>query len=293
MKISIPQNKWVLRGLIALVVILLVVTILYIFQSRKMNEIVESLNIEKTILTEEYQDLVLNYDSLHSNNDTLNMMLEIERERISHLVEEIKTIKATNMSKIREFQKELTTLRTVLRTYIVQIDSLNTINKELTRENIEQKRQYTQIQSSYQKLEATKDELEKKVTIASQLETTNLTAEALTPSDRSTNRSSRAGKLKVCFTLLKNLTAPVGMKEVYIRIERPDGQLLMHSRNDLFKMDGSDINYSAKRTIEYGGENTDACIFYNVDTGELTEGEYTVDVFSDGFHIGKMKFNLK
>lgn len=293
MKISIPQNKLVLRGLIALVVILLVVTILYIVQSRKMNEIVESLNIEKTILTEEYQDLVLNYDSLHSNNDTLNMMLEIERERISHLVEEIKTIKATNMSKIREFQKELTTLRTVLRTYIVQIDSLNTINKELTRENIEQKRQYTQIQSSYQKLEATKDELEKKVTIASQLETANLTAEALTPSDRSTNRSSRAGKLKVCFTLLKNLTAPVGMKEVYIRIERPDGQLLMHSRNDLFKLDGSDINYSAKRTIEYGGENTDACIFYNVDTGELTEGEYTVDVFSDGFHIGKMKFNLK
>ena len=293
MKITIPQNKWVLRGLIALVVILFVVAILYIFQTRKMNEIVENLNIEKTILTEEYQDLVQNYDSLHSNNDTLNLMLEVERERISHLVEEIKTIKATNMSKIREFQKELTTLRTVLRTYIVQIDSLNTINKELTRENIEQKRQYTQIRSSYQKLEATKDELEKKVTIASQLETANLKAEALTPSERSTNRSSRTGKLKVCFTLLKNLTAPVGMKEVFIRIERPDGQLLMHSRNDLFTFDGTEINYSAKRTVEYGGENTDLCIFYDVDTGELTEGEYTVDIFSDGFHIGKLKFSLK
>lgn len=293
MKITIPQNKWVLRGLIALVVILFIVAILYIFQTRKMNEIVENLNIEKTILTEEYQDLVQNYDSLHSNNDTLNLMLEVERERISHLVEEIKTIKATNMSKIREFQKELTTLRTVLRTYIVQIDSLNTINKELTRENIEQKRQYTQIRSSYQKLEATKDELEKKVTIASQLETANLKAEALTPSERSTNRSSRTGKLKVCFTLLKNLTAPVGMKEVFIRIERPDGQLLMHSRNDLFTFDGTEINYSAKRTVEYGGENTDLCIFYDVDTGELTEGEYTVDVFSDGFHIGKLKFSLK
>ena len=273
MKITIPQNKWVLRGLIALVVILFVVAILYIFQTRKMNEIVENLNIEKTILTEEYQDLVQNYDSLHSNNDTLNLMLEVERERISHLVEEIKTIKATNMSKIREFQKELTTLRTVLRTYIVQIDSLNTLNKELTRENIEQKRQYTQIRSSYQKLEATKDELEKKVTIASQLETANLKAEALTPSERSTNRSSRTGKLKVCFTLLKNLTAPGGMKEVFIRIERPDGQLLMHSRNDLFTFDGTEINYSAKRTVEYGGENTDLCIFYDVDTGELTEGE--------------------
>lgn len=293
MKITIPQNKWALRGLIALILILFVVAILYIFQSRKMSEIVENLNIEKTILTEEYQDLVQNYDSLHSNNDTLNLMLEFERERISHLVEEIKTIKATNMSKIREFQKELTTLRSVLRTYIVQIDSLNTINKELTRENIEQKRQYTQIKSSYQKLEATKDELEKRVTIASQLETANLSAEALTPSERSTNRSSRAGKLKVCFTLLKNLTAPVGMKEVFIRIERPDGQLLMHARSDLFTLDGTEINYSAKRTVEYGGDNTDVCIFYNVDTGELTEGEYTVDVFSDGFHIGKLNFNLR
>lgn len=293
MKITLPQNKWVLRGLLLLIIILFVVAILYIFQSRKMSEIVENLNIEKSILTEEYQDLVQHYDSLHSTNDTLNLMLEMERERVAHLVEEIKTIKATNMSKIREFQKELTTLRTVLRTYIVQIDSLNTINKELKRENIEQRKQFTKIQSSYQQLEATKDELEKKVTIASQLETSNLTAEALTPSDRSTNRSARAGKLKVCFTLLKNLTAPVGMKDVYVRIERPDGQLLMHSRNDLFVHDDAEINFSAKRTVEYGGENTDVCIFYNVDTGELTEGTYSVDVFSDGFHIGHLNFELK
>ncbi|MGQ1946367.1 hypothetical protein ACT3CD_04605 [Geofilum sp. OHC36d9] len=293
MEIKKPTNRSLQILLIVSGVVLLGVSLLFIFQTKEMNEIVDSLTEEKTILTEEYQNLMTNYDSLHSDNDTLNEMLTMERERVAHLVEELKTVKATNMGKIREYQKELTTLRGVLRTYIVQIDSLNQINQALTLENQEQRRRYSRIQSSYQKLEEKKDELEKKVTIASQLETANHKAEGLLSNGRTTERSSRAVQLKICFTLLKNLTAPVGMKTVFLRIERPDGQLLMHSRDDLFTYDDAEINYSAKRTIEYGGENTDVCIFYDVDAGELTSGEYKADLFTDGFQVGQMTFKLK
>src|SRR5690554_8144195 len=156
-------------------------------------------------------------------------MLEMERERIAQLVEELKTLKATNTARIREFQKELTTLRGVLRTYIVQIDSLNQRNEVLTRENIEHRRRYTQIQSSFRELEEVKTTLQDKVTIASRLDVTNLMAEGLNPSGRKTDRSNRIAKIRVCFTVLKNVTAPVGMKDFYLRIERPDGQLLLHS----------------------------------------------------------------
>lgn len=274
-------------------VLLLIVSGLYLMQNREMNEIVTNLTEEKTILTEEYQSLIMNYDSLKSDNDTINLLLEREREKISHLIEEIKTIKATNTAKIREFQKELNTLRGVLRNYIVQIDSLNARNQELTKENIEYQRRYTQIASSFKELEVEKASLEEMVSIASQLDVTNLLAEGLNPSGRKTERSSRVAKIRVCFTVLKNVTASVGMKTFYIRVERPDGQLLMHSRDDLFKYEDSDINYSAMRSIEYGGEETDVCLFYEADAGELMPGKYKADIFADGFHIGQLTFQLK
>ncbi len=287
------KNKIIYISLAILGLLLITISILYYSQNREMNIIVDNLTEEKNILTEEYLNLMQNFDSLQSDNDTLNHMLNIERERVAHLVEELKTIRATNTARIREYQKELTTLRGVLRSYIIQIDSLNTINIELTRQNIEHQRRYSQIQTSYRQLEAVKSSLEEKVTIASQLDLINLVAEGLNPSGRSTNRSSRIDRIKVCFTILKNLTAPIGMKDIYMRLERPDGQLLMHSREDLFTHDGSDINYSAMRTIEYGGEELDVCIFYKADAGELMSGTYKADIFADGFHIGHLSFSLR
>ena len=285
------KRLYLIIGIIAAV--LIAISVLFYIQNREMNTIVEQLNVEKTILTEEYQKLAFNYDSLHSDNDTLNLMLEMERERIAQLVEELKTLKATNTARIREFQKELTTLRGVLRTYIVQIDSLNQRNQVLTQENLEHRRRYTQIQSSFRELEEVKSTLEEKVTIASRLDVTNLMAEGLNPSGRKTDRSNRIAKIRVCFTVLKNVTAPVGMKDFYLRIERPDGQLLLHSLDDKFRHEDADINYSAMRSIEYGGEETDVCIFYEADAGELLSGEYIADVFADGFHLKSLRFTLR
>lgn len=285
------KRLYLIIGIIAAV--LIAISVLFYIQNREMNTIVEHLNVEKTILTEEYQKLAFNYDSLHSDNDTLNLMLEMERERIAQLVEELKTLKATNTARIREFQKELTTLRGVLRTYIVQIDSLNQRNEVLTQENLEHRRRYTQIQSSFRELEEVKTTLEEKVTIASRLDVTNLMAEGLNPSGRKTDRSNRIAKIRVCFTVLKNVTAPVGMKDFYLRIERPDGQLLLHALDDKFRHEDADINYSAMRSIEYGGEETDVCIFYDADAGELLSGEYIADVFADGFHLKSLRFTLR
>ena len=289
-----PNSNKVLYIVIGIASVLLAgILILFLTQKKEMNEIVENLNVEKTILTEEYLNLINNYDSLQIDNDTITFLLEMEREKIAQLYEEIQTIKATNTAKIREFQKELTSLRSVLRTYIVQIDSLNTRNEELTQENIEYRRRYSQISTSFKQLEVEKAGLEQKVSIASQLDITNIMVEPLNANDRKTDRSARTTKIRICFTVLKNVTAPVGTKSFYLRIERPDKQLLMHSRNDLFTYEGSQINFSSTRNIEYGGEETDACIFYNVDAGELMPGKYTADIFADGFHIGNIVFQLK
>lgn len=287
------KNRKLIAAAITAGILLVVISLLFIFQNRQLNTIVENLNEEKDILTEEYQSLVMNYDSLQSDNYSINYLLQIERDRVAQLIEEIKTVKATNTAKIREYQKELSTLRGVLRSYIVQIDSLNARNQELTQENLEHRRRYNQIQSSYKQLEEVKAELEQKVTIASRLDVTNTEVTGLTASERKSDRANRVTKIRVCFTVLKNVTSPVGMKDFYLRIERPDGQLLTHSLDDRFRFEDSDINYSAKRSIEYGGEEVDVCIFYNADAGELQSGEYICDIFADGFHLKTVRFSLR
>lgn len=285
------RNWYIALG--AAILIIITLGVLYYLQNREMTQVVDEMKVEKDILTEEYQELAMGYDSLESNSDTLNTMLEQEREKVEHLIEEIKTLKATNAAKIREYRKELSTLRGILKSYVAQIDSLNRINEELKRENVEYQQRYSQIENSYNQLESEKSELEGKVEIASRLETEEMRAEGLNSRGRSTRRINRIDKIEVCFTVKKNSTAPVGMKPFYIRIERPDGQILLESRDNQFEYENSEIHYTAMREVEYGGDAMEICIFYDVDMGELMEGDYTTDVFADGANIGRFTFELR
>jgi predicted nucleic acid-binding Zn-ribbon protein len=273
--------------------LIVALAILYFTNRSEMQAIVEEMNEEKVELTMEFQDLALDYDSLQTNNDTLSLMLEHDRERIAHLIEEIKTIKATNSAKIREYKKELTSLRKVLKNYVVQIDSLNRKNQELSQENVEYRRRYTNIKTSMEELEEEKETLEEKVEIASKLEISKIEAIGLNHKDREAKKASRVTKIRICFTILKNITAEVGEKMVYLRVQRPDNSLLVRSLDDKFEFEGSEINYSSKRIIEYGGENLDVCVYYVADPGELMAGQYEADLFIDGRNIGTHQFELK
>lgn len=274
----------------AAIVILLIVII---YNRSEMQEMVEVFTEEKQLLISEYQDLSLDYDSLRSNNDELNQKLELERERIAQLKEELQTVKATNARRIRELQTELTTMRSVMRTFVKQIDSLNQINVKLAAENKDMRSQVAQVKRSYNKLEEQNKELSNKVTVASRLETSNIAAVGLTYKEKKATSVDKVAKIKVSFTILKNVTAEVGNRAVYMRLTRPDGQLLMHSASDTFSYEDSQINYSAMRTVEYGGEDTETYIVYKVDAGELMSGNYEIELFSGGESIGKGSFTLK
>jgi myosin heavy subunit len=288
----LKQHKILTIILIVAFLLIGLFAVLYYNNKKQMEEMVTELNTEKMELTKEYEELALDF-SFQTDIDSINNLLQHERERIEQLIEEIKTIKATNASKIREYKKELTTLRKVLKNYIFQIDSLNRRNEQLTKENKEYQQKFTHIKSSMKKLEKQKETLEEKVDIASKLELKNIIAKGLTGKNKITKKTSRVAKIRVCFTIKKNITAPAGEKTVYLRIERPDKSLLMQSLDNKFRYEGSDINYSSKRVIEYEGKDLDVCIYYKVDEGELMKGEYIADIFIDGKNVGTGTFELK
>lgn len=287
------MNKKVLITSSIAAIIVTILAVLY-FQSRnEMQEMVEVFTEEKQTLITEFQDLYLDYDSLKNQNTDLNDQLDMERERIAQLKEELKTVKATNARRIKELQQELTTMRTVMRSFVYQIDSLNQRNVQLSNENKDMRNKVAQVQQSYKQLEKEKESLNEQVVIASRLETTSISIEGLTFKEKKTTSYKKISKIKVSFTIAKNVTAKVGLKAIYLRITRPDNELLMHSKNDTFNYENTTLNFSATRSIEYGGEEANYYIVYTVDSGELMAGNYTAEIFCEGELIGQKSFNLK
>jgi len=278
--------------LFLLLAILSVVTWLYVDQKQANIEIETQLTIEKDSLKSHLLALRSEYDSLQSDNDSINFQLNTEKEKIDKLISQLKYVKSTNYAKIKELKNELGTLRKVAKSYIRQIDSLNTRNQELVAENIKVKDEIKIAKSSNIDLSEKNKDLSGKVELAKQLQTENLNAIAINKRGKTRTKINKIEKIKVCFTIKANVLAKSGDKDVYIRIAGPDDFILAKSEDDLFEFQGQKIVYSAMRTIEYNNQNVDACIFWQ-NKGDLLPGNYDVYIFADGNQIGTTSFTLE
>jgi hypothetical protein len=268
-------------GLIALVV-------LYYNQKSKMVEMEQVLTEEKDSLANELKMMMYGYDTLKTSNDTLNAELLRERNKIQKLLE----IQASNAQLIRKYKAEISTMRDIMKSYIIQIDSLNTRNQALTAENVEIKQQMTTVQETNVQLEKTKDELTSKVNIASVIQAKDVVAAALNKKRKETDELKRLDKVRVCFTLRENPIAEAGNKIVYLRVIRPDQLVITPSPDNLFDVKGEQLIFSANRAVDYANADIEMCIFLD-NTGDFIPGTYTVELYLDSEKIGDGSFMLK
>ncbi|MFO7828663.1 MAG: hypothetical protein R6V23_08590 [Bacteroidales bacterium] len=275
-----------------LVVLLGVVTFLYISQRQTTNEIKTALTAEKDSLQTHLLELRNEYDELMTDNDSLNVQLLTEQEKIDDLLAEIKTVKATNYARIKKLQDELGTLRTVAKSYVRQIDSLNTLNQELVAENIKVKNEFNEVVSTKNELEEQNKDLSGKVEMASALRTENVKAVPLNRRGKENNRINKIEKIQVDFTIKENVLAEPGDRDIYVRIAGPDDYILAKSEDDLFEYQGQEIVFSAKRPVDYMNENLDVTIYWD-NNGTLIPGKYDVYLFADGNEIGYASFEIE
>ncbi|TKG90087.1 hypothetical protein EYV94_24080 [Puteibacter caeruleilacunae] len=278
---------------IALAVALIVVAGLFFMQRGQHSEIVKQLNAEKDSIQVELSGMMVSYDSLRTENDTLNYNMQLAQTKVKDLLTEVQQIKKASYQQINRYKAEMGSLRKVMRSFVNQIDSLNRRNKILLAENKEVKQENVKISQEKKQLEKEKEKLVEKVAQAAVLDAKYLKAEAITNRSKPTPKVKKVNKFRISFTLSKNVTARRGAKNVYIRISRPDELIMLKSKNNVFKFEDLKIPYSAKREVEYEGEELPVNIFYAPEASELMKGEYTVDVFADGNNIGTTKFILK
>jgi Tfp pilus assembly protein PilN len=284
-KKSNPVGMIVTSIILGLALIFLIY--LYFDKKNKMVEMETVLTQEKDSLANELRHMVVAYDTLKTTNDTLNAGLQKQKNKIVQLL----SVNASNVQLIKKYRSEITTMREIMKSYIVQIDSLNTKNKMLASENTEIKQQITQVQNTNSELSKVKEELSTKVEVASIIQAKDIVAVSLNKKQKVTTRINLLDKLRICFTLRENPLAKAGQKDVYMRVIRPDSLVITSSPDNLFDYKGNKIIYSANRQVDYLNQDIEMCIFLD-NTGDFIIGNYSVELYLENNIIGRTNFML-
>lgn len=290
------MNKKILIPII-LIGLLLVAGIAYLSitlnNQKKENKAMQELaELDKKEMENEYQQFANQYSEMKSqiSNDSIVAQLTAEQERTQRLLDELRNVKSTDAAEIARLKRELATVRKVLRSYVIEIDSLNRLNQNLTAENTQIKGQYAEATRQIEGLNNEKASLSEKVAIAAQLDATGISLQGKNKHGKTTNKISKCTALQLNFTISKNVTAGNGTKTVYVRITSPTGSLL--SGGGTFQYENKSLASSMQKTIEYGGQETPVTLFWNVNQA-LMEGTYNVSIFADGNMIGTRNFTFK
>ena len=290
------MNKKILIPII-LIGLLLVAGIAYLSitlsNQKKENKAMQELaELDKKEMENEYQQFANQYSEMKSqiSNDSIVAQLTAEQERTQRLLDELRNVKSTDAAEITRLKRELATVRKVLRSYVIEIDSLNRLNQNLTAENTQIKGQYAEATRQIEGLNNEKASLSEKVAIAAQLDATGISLQGKNKHGKTTNKISKCTALQLNFTISKNVTAGNGTKTIYVRITSPTGSLL--SGGGTFQYENKSLASSMQKTIEYGGQETPVTLFWNVNQA-LMEGTYNVSIFADGNMIGTRSFTFK
>lgn len=289
------QNSKILIAIIVLLAIAMGIAAYFILQKNTQIEEMQQLSeISKQKLEDEYDAIESQYEGfkITIKNDSLLQQLNNEQAKVQRLREELRVVKATDRAEIDRLNNELSSLRKILKSYIAQIDSLNKENAKLTQEKKEITSRYEQTAQTLNKVSQEKQNLSEKVTLASKLDATAINVVGTNSKGKAQKKIKSIEQLVVSFVITKNITAEPGEKTIYVRIMKPDDDVLVKSRSNRFTYENRDIEYSMKRVIEYGGEETSVTLYWKVEEF-LMPGTYRVDIFADGNRIGSRSFTLE
>lgn len=290
------MNKKVLYGLVALIIVLAVGAGYLLFsldrQKQANQEMQELAELDKKEMENEYEQFARQYSEMKTqiNNDSIVAQLTQEQMKTQQLLEELKRVKSSDAREIARLKRELATMRAVLRSYVMQIDSLNRINENLTAENTRMKGQYAEATRQIAGLSTEKANLSEKVAIAAQLDATGINMTPFKKGGKKLKKIKDCKSIRVDFTVARNVTATNGMRTFYVRITKPNGQAIEDGAS--FNYENRTLRCSMSKQVEYTGDALPMSLYYN--GNQVYEpGTYVVSIFADGHMIGSRSFNFQ
>ena len=256
------------------------------------NTLVKELEGEKEELAQQMVELQNDFSALNTDYESISHQLDTSREQVAQLIEKLAKTEATNRAKIRQYEKELGTLRTIMKGYIVQIDSLNTLNKKLTADAAAARREAAESRRVSEELTQQVVDLSSKVSAGKILKARAISLTAHYSNDKAGDRHSRVRYMVASLSLVENSLADQGPVRIYVRVKDPEGVLLMNSESTEFSVNGQVLQATASREVDYEGNEVDLSIYIN-DTGEFVKGVYTLEVYTQQSILGRAECMLR
>jgi len=258
------------------------------------------LNLDQALMNQDFDELNREFSSLENQrisimDDSVKRELtekyEAAKLKVEKLQQELKNQKKKSAAEIQKLKDEIATLRALLRHYVEEINRLNQENQELRTENQTIKEENSRLSSQVQETSRKNEVLSERMTLAEKLNVTGVNLTALNKKGKNEKKVSKAKQLMVTFTIPQNNSTPVGEKTIYMRLISPSGQLLGSAGT--FSFEGGSVECSAKKTVEYAGEEiANIHIYWDVNTA-LASGDYTVELFADNYRLARRSFSLK
>lgn len=300
------QKIIIYGGIAALTCLVALVIVLIISNANRTNEVnearaeTENLRLEndRLMLTNEFNQLNADFNQyedqqVYLKNDSLVQKYNEARLKVEGLLAELdqeKKSNAANRKRIRDLENEINTLRGILKHYLEEIKRLGEENAGLKKEIEEVTQRNRHLASQVSVTTSQNEQLTQTVKIAKKLTITGVTLQALNKKGKNEKNITKARQLAVNFTVSPNNTAAAGLKDFYVRIVSPEGNLLGNSGS--FHMDGANVPFTASRQIEYNNDEVNVTIYWDVNT-TLTPGDYTVEIFADGARLTSRHFTMK
>lgn len=286
---STDKNLKITIAVLSAVLVILFIFFLVIRRENRANA--RAFQSEKEQMQQELLDLSQHYDNLKTDNDTLNAKLVVEQEKIVELMEKMRVFRNNSYAEINRYKNEIGTLKGIMRSYVVQIDSLNQLNKKLLTENTQVKKQMDFVRERNKALEQRTQKMEETLEKASALAVEGFNLYPINARRKETT-VRKCAQLTADFVIARNITSKRGARMIYLRITRPDGEVIAASEKATFKFQNVSLTYTARREIQFEGERLEVSIFWPND-GSLVAGKYTADLFCDNQQIGSSEFLLK
>lgn len=251
-------------------------------------------------LTKDFQNMLSTYDELIQKDQSKADSLNIQKEKIISLMSDLETAKKNgnlNARKISELTKRNEALVRIMRGYVVQIDSLNTLNLQLSSEL---NKTNTKLESTLSERDLYKKEAEQKaeqVKKGAKLQAFNFHSTGLkmklNNTTEETNRARNCIQIQSSFTLSENLLNTAGNKMIYLQVLAPDGKVLQAKPNYFLETDNGTIAYSDSKEVNYQNKQLDMSIYYSYGNNEAQKGNHKINIYADGLLIGTDSFVLK
>lgn len=290
-----PDSGKSIRGyrivIIILSVILVAISALYFGIHRQQMLDNELLRADRDSIQNDLGRLMEDYDNLHVANDSISASLDIERGRADSLMNQLRKERRWSLAKIKQYEKEVGTLRTVMRGYLHQIDSLNSLNQKLITENISYRKEISSATLRAEMAEEKAAELDNKVRAGAVIKARGIRLTGLNARNKEVSRIRNAERVRVDFVLTANELTTPGNKAVYMRLTSPDGYVLTTEAMPTFEYEGERLSYSAMREVDYQNQDLEVGIYF--DSSGFAAGTYLVQLYCDGYMIGSAEIAMR